>query len=238
VTLRRLALVGCLLATAGCAWMPEPATREAQQMRDLWGPYTIVAAVVTALVVGLILVVLVRDRRRDPDEMPRQFAYNIPVEVAYLVVPFVVLAWLGVLALQTQDTVVAVDREPDVVIEAVAYRWQWQFTYRDEDVVVEGGEEEPELVLPAPAVIEVHGTSSDVIHSFWVPDWLFKRDMIPGQVNVFQVETLEPGEHIGECAEYCGLDHARMGFTVRTVTADEYEAWLDEARQSTAARSP
>ncbi len=238
MTVRRLALAALLLTASGCAWMPEPATRQAEEMRALWGPYTIVAVAVTVLIVVLLTVVLLRDRRRDPDEMPKQIAYSIPVEVAYLVVPVVLLAWLGVQALQTQDVVESVDQEPDVVIDAVAYRWQWQFTYRDEDVVVEGGESEPELVLPAPAVIEFHGTSQDVIHSFWVPEWLFKRDMTPGRITTFQVDTLEPGEHIGECAEYCGLDHARMGFTVRTVTPDEFEAWLDETRAATGGGQP
>jgi cytochrome c oxidase subunit 2 len=238
VTVRRLTTTACVLAAGGCAWLPEPASRQAQEVRDLWGPYAIVAAAVTALVLGLLVVVIVRDRRRDPDEMPRQVAYNIPVEVAYLVVPLAVLAWLGVGALRTQDVVEAVDGPPDVVVDVVAFRWQWQFTYRGEDVVVGDGEVEPELVLPAPAVVEFHGTSRDVVHSFWVPDYLFKRDMTPGRTTVFQIDTLEPGEHIGECAEYCGLDHARMGFTVRTVTPDEFEAWLDEARRSSAERSP
>lgn len=236
--LRRTAVIGCLLAAGGCAWLPDPATRQAQEMRELWGPFTIVATAVTALIVVLLVVVLVRDRRRDPDEMPPQVAYNIPVEVAYVVLPLVVLAWLGVLALQTQDDVESVDQPPDVVIDVLAYRWGWQFTYLDEDVVVESGEQEPELVLPAPAVIEFSGTSQDVVHSFWVPDWLFKRDMVPGRVTSFQIDTLEPGEHIGECAEYCGLDHARMGFDVRTVTAEEFEDWLDETRASAASRAP
>lgn len=238
MTRTRVALVGALVGLAGCSWLPEPATRQAQEMDRLWGPYTIAAAAVAAVITVLLLVVLVRDRRRDPDHMPDQVAYNIPVEIAYLVVPFALLAWLGWQALSTQSEVVSVDAEPDVVIDAVAYRWQWRFTYQDADVVVDGADGEPELVLPAPAVIEFNGTSEDVVHSFWVPDWMFKRDMVPGRMTTFQVDTLEPGQHIGECAEFCGIDHSQMGFTVRTVTADEFAQWLDDNRAATTEETP
>lgn len=222
-----------LLAT-GCAWMPEPATEEAQLIVELWEPYTIVAGVVAALILGLLLKVLVLDRRRgDEEQLPSQTAYSIPLEITYLLIPLAVLGWLAVGALRTGAAVEAVDADPDVTIEVVAYRWQWQFTYAGEDVVVDGAEQLPELVLPAPAVVEFTGTSQDVVHSLWVPDFLFKRDMVPGRTTTFQVTTTEPGEHFGACAEYCGLDHSQMTFRVRTVPPDEFDTWLDEQREAT-----
>lgn len=226
-------LAAALVAVAsGCAWLPEPATEEAERIEALWVPYTAVAAGVAVLVLGLLAVVLVRDRRsRHQERMPSQVAYNIPVEVAYLVVPALALGWLVTGALRTQDEVVSVEGEADVVVEVIAFRWQWQFTYEGEDVTVQGTTTDvPELVLPAPATIEFIGTSQDVVHSLWVPDFLFKQDMVPGRTNSFQVDTLGPGEHMGYCAEFCGVDHSQMSFRVRTVPPDEFAAWLDENR--------
>lgn len=226
------AVLLCLLGAAGCGWLPEPASEQAQEIRGLWRLYAISAAVVGGIVIGLIVTAALRFRRRPTErELPRQLLHNIKLEIAYLVAPLLLVVVLVVATVIVTDRVQATEGEPDVTVEVVAYRWQWQFTYADQGVTISGGSgEDPVLVLPAPATVRFTGTSRDVIHAFWVPEFLFKRDLIPGQVTTFDVDTVEAGQYWGRCAEFCGLDHAWMSFEVRTVDRDEFEAWLASQR--------
>ena len=128
----------------------------------------------------------------------------------------------------------AEEPDPDLTVVVTGFQWQWQFDYRDDGVRIIGTEVvEPELVLPAGARVQFDVTSIDVIHSFWIPGFRFKRDMFPGQVQTFQVDV---GNRTGSwpdsgvCAEFCGLDHHKMRFSVRIVTPDEFQSWLQEAR--------
>ena len=131
----------------------------------------------------------------------------------------------------TQVRVDAVAEDPDVVVEVVGFQWQWQFNYVDEGVSVTGAPDaDPEMVLPVGSTVRMRLFSRDVIHSFFVPGFLFKRDVIPGVDNEFDVTITEAGVFQGHCAEFCGLLHDSMNFTVRTVPDAEYQAWLEEQR--------
>jgi cytochrome c oxidase subunit 2 len=91
-------------------------------------------------------------------------------------------------------------------------------------------DQRPVLVLPVGRTVRFELEAADVIHSFWVPEFLTKKDLIPGVDNAIDVDVVEAGEWVGRCAEYCGFDHWRMTFDVRAVPADEYDAWVAEAR--------
>jgi cytochrome c oxidase subunit II len=205
----------------------------------LWRLYTSAAAIVGGIVIGLIAVAAVRFRRRAGEqELPRQRLHAVKLESTYLTLPLLLVVALVVATVIATERVLASEGDPDVTVDVIAYRWQWYFAYEGEDVVVTGGrDDEPELVLPAPAKVRFEGTSRDVIHALWVPEFLFKRDLIPGATTTFDVDTVEVGEYWGRCAEFCGLDHAIMSFRVRTVSPDEFRTWLDDQRRSAAGTS-
>ena len=223
-----LALGACELPSFGA---PDPASGEGREIYRLWQGSVVAALAVGVLVSGLIVYALVRYRRRN-DDVPRQNPYNVPLEIAYTVAPIVVVAVLFGFTVATQVSVDAKEDDPAVRVEVVGFQWQWQFRYVDEGVVVNGGsgEELPELVLPVGETTRLDLVSDDVAHSFWVPSFLYKRDLIPGVDNQIDITPDQEGTYEGRCAEFCGLDHWRMQFIVRVVPQADYEAWLEEQR--------
>ena len=198
-------------------------------MRGLWWFSNWTGLAVAVLVWVLVAFVVVRFRRRD-DTLPRQTAYNIPVEALYTVVPIVIVGVLFAYSVAVQEDVNDHVRRPDLVIDVLGFQWGWEFDYRGHDVVVVGTDNDvPELVLPVDRTVRLRLRTADVIHSFWVPRFLAKRDLIEGVDNSVDLEVDEPGRWEGRCAEFCGLDHAQMNFTVRALPAPEFDDWLEEA---------
>ncbi len=208
---------------------PDPASAQGERIRDLWQGFFVAAILVALLVWGLLVYVLVRYRRRN-DDVPRQNPYNVPVEILYTVAPVVVVAVLFAFSTAVEDDVTSNTDDPDVVVEVVGFQWQWRFTYPDEGITLVGTPEDgpPELVLPVGETVQFDLVAEDVAHSFWVPRFLEKRDLIPGVDNRLDITPTRTGTFVGRCAEFCGLDHWRMGFTVTVVEAGEFEAWLRE----------
>ena len=115
---------------------------------------------------------------------------------------------------------------PSVTIDVRGFQWQWRFDYSGLGVSVIGTPaREPTLVLPMGETVLIELTSADVIHSFFVPGFLFKRDAVPGIVNRFEIVPRALGQYRGACAEFCGLGHASMDFVVRIVSPDDFRAW-------------
>ncbi len=213
--------------------MPPLLTEQAGTASRNWTVFGAVAIGVLVLVVVLLAYVVLRFRRRD-EQMPAQTHYRVGIEVLYTVVPLLVVGALLALALVSLRSMTSTAGSPDLTVEVLGSQWQWRFTYPDDDVVVSGaGEEPPELVLPAGATVRFELASADVIHSFWVPGFLFKRDLVPGSPTSFDVDVVDrPGSfRTGVCAEYCGLYHDRMQFAVRVVPADEFGSWVQGHRE-------
>ncbi len=250
--LARLAALGLLgvLTLSGCdmpnnefwrfGW-PEGITEQATEMRQLWTGSVIAALIVGFLVWGLILYSVVAHRKRG-DELPRQTAYNLPLEIAYTIAPFIIIAALFFFTVTVQTKVQHRSDNPDETIAVNAFKWNWQFVYPDtqgpdgEPVNTVGTSNDiPILVVPTDRKIRFEVASADVIHSFWVPEFLFKLDVIPGNENgrdnVFEVTVRKEGAYVGRCAELCGTYHAYMNFEVRAVSGDDYDAYL-QARES------
>ncbi|MGH9186238.1 MAG: cytochrome c oxidase subunit II [Acidimicrobiales bacterium] len=223
-----LALSGCESPNFGA---PDAASEQGRRALSLWQGVFIAGLVVAGIVVGLIVFTLVRYRRRS-DDIPSQGAHNLPLEVVYTGIPILIVIGLFVVNVLAENHVTALADEPDVRIEVVGFQWQWQFRYPDEDVVITGapGQPSPELVLPVDRTAQLELVADDVIHSFWVPDFLTKRDLIPGVDNTIDITPERIGTFQGLCAEYCGLDHWRMRFTVQVVSAGEFEDWLADQR--------
>jgi cytochrome c oxidase subunit II len=238
------ALAGCDLPTFGA---PDAKSEQGESITSLWQGFFLTAIGVAVLVWGLLIYVLIRYRRRgnpggnpdgsdsdggdSDDDIPSQRPYNIPLEIAYTAAPVVVVAVLFGFSVATEQNVTDVDPDPAAVVEVVGFQWSWQFVYPDEDVTITGEPgEPPEMVLPVGEPSRLVLRADDVAHSFWVPDFLSKRDLIPGVRNEIDVTPTEPGQYIGRCAEFCGLDHWQMNFSVRAVPEAEYQDWLDEHR--------
>lgn len=226
-----------LLALGGCAapsfGAPDPASDQASQIRSLWSGTVIAALVIGAMVWSLIIWSLLRYRRRS-DDVPDQSPHNIPVEVVYTLIPVVIVAVLFFFTMRTEREVTALSSRPDVRVDVVGFQWQWQFRYPGEDVTVTGESagDPPVLVLPVDSTVRLKLIAQDVNHSFWVPRFLSKRDLIPGVRNEIDVDTTTTGSFVGRCAEFCGLDHWRMNFAVRVVSPSEYAQWLTAQKRA------
>lgn len=222
---------------------PRGVTSQAVEMRTLWTWSSVAALAVGVLVWGLIFWSVAFHRKKN-DEMPRQTQYNLPIEVVYTVIPFLIVAVLFAFTAVTENNVTKLTANPDTKVRVVGFKWNWEFDYldkRDPSVTatqesnganpfvntVGSTEEIPVLVLPVGKRIRIEETSDDVIHSFWVPEFLFKRDVVPGLHNEFEITIDKAGAYVGRCAELCGTYHSAMNFEVRAVDWNTYQAYMD-----------
>ncbi len=218
---------------------PVAVTPQAEKMRELWTWSVIAALVVGVIVWGLILWSVVFHRKKS-EELPRQTAYNLPLEIVLIVVPTVIVAVLFYFTAVTQNYVTDKSGKPDVNVDVIAFQWNWEFQYPDHkteqgNVVSTVGTsgEIPIMVLPAHKRIQFKLRSTDVIHSFFVPEFHFKRDVFPkpeknNQDNVFQIDQIDrPGAFVGRCAELCGSYHAVMNFEVRALNEADFDKYIE-----------
>ena len=224
-----------LVATALAALDP-PITDQAEWVDDVWRLFLWIGLGVLCLVLVLVLWIIIRYRRTD-DRLPRQKHYNIPMEITYTVIPFLVVCGLFAVTFVTVRAIDDTDADPDLVVHVIGYQWSWQFEYPDDGVIIvdTSDDEDPELVLPASSTVRFDLESLDVVHSFWLTPFRFKRDLIPGSPGSF---TVDIGDTVGEfpnagvCAEFCGLDHARMRFRLRVLSPGDFDRWLADQRDA------
>lgn len=219
--------------------LPVAASDRSQPVWDLWLGAWIAVLVVFVLVFGLIVYASVRYRRRSDDEIPTQVRYNLPLEALYTIAPVVVVAVFFFHTVTSQNDMLREVENPDHTIEVVGSKWQWAFSYLNEDategedVFDIGTPQDPtELWLPVDESVRFRLLSPDVIHSFWIPEFYFKMDVVPGQKNQFDMTPTREGVFTGRCAELCGLYHSRMIFKVHVVSKAEYEAHLVELEEA------
>jgi len=241
---RRL-LVGGVLVTAmlflsGCDQestgqikrfaLPLPASKEAWHTYDLWR-WAWVAAMLTGLLVwGLMFYAWIAFRRRRADEIPVQTRYNLPIEIFYTIAPIIMVIVFFFFTVSTQEKVDHDVKNPDHTVTVVGEQWSWTFNYMKESAsggktVFDAGTtaHRPTLWLVKGQTVEFHLYSPDVIHSFWVPDFLFKKDVIPGRDNTFAITPSRLGTYKGRCAELCGVYHSRMLFNVKIVDETAFD---------------
>ncbi len=228
--------LGLSVVLTGCAdslpdWgAREPATRQGDDILGLWKHSVFIALIVGAIAWGLIVFAIIRYRRRR-DDTPSQRQYFGKLELFYTVTPILLVSVLFAFSYRTERAVNDVVDDPAVVVQVTGFQWQWQFHYQDDGVTVTGlPDDPPVMVLPVGVTVRLVLESPDVIHSFYVPDFLSKRDVIPGVRNEIDIDVVDEGVYDGQCAEFCGLDHARMTFQVHAVSEDEFEDWLVEQR--------
>lgn len=241
-------LVGVVVVTVtGCSveevlrfgW-PTGVTPQAEEMRNIWTGAVIAALAVGVLVWGLIFwSVAFHRKKKGEDDLPRQFQYNVPLELLAVAIPSVMVCVLFFFTATTEYRVLAKETDPDVTVDVVAFQWNWEFQHKDnktpdgESVTTIGSSTEiPILVLPTERKIQFNLLSTDVIHSFWVVDFLFKRDVMPrpeknNQEMTFTISQIDrEGSFVGRCAELCGTYHAVMNFEVRALSPDKYDQYM------------
>ena len=256
------AMLGVLmlsLAACGDAWtkdqwanlaLPDPASAQAPYTFDLW-KWAWVAAMVTGVIVwALIFFAMWRFRRRSDDEIPVQTRYNLPLEVFYTIAPVLMVVVFFFHTVKVQDEMTHIDPNPDLTVEVMGQQWTWTFNHGigEQDTAATGELDDyaydqyaytsgdagniPTLVVPVDKVVQFNLHSPDVIHSFGVPAFLTKLDVIPGRVNRLQVTPTVEGTFAGKCYELCGESHSRMLFNVEVVSQAEYDAYVADLAAS------
>ncbi|WP_439029237.1 aa3-type cytochrome oxidase subunit II [Gordonia terrae] len=293
-----LLMSGCDASEAMRFGWPEGVTPDGKEMVDLWTWSVIAALVMGILVWALIFWTITFHRANDAKKgvFPRQTAYNVPLELTYTAIPFVIIAVLFYFTVIVQNNVESKNDDSKVVIDVTAFQWNWKFGYnqvefsdgttyngfeqngnpfevqaqtgsgaesehagggdhggehgelpgpaggRDDDIrdylkfdkieTVGSSSEIPVLVLPTGKQIEFNIASADVIHSFWVPEFLFKRDVFPFPAQnatdpIFQIKSIDrTGAFVGRCAEMCGTYHSMMNFEVRAVAPEDFDSYI------------
>jgi cytochrome c oxidase subunit 2 len=249
-----LLLVLALISGAGARiveslFPPVAVTEQGAHIRDLYTFVFLIAAIIFFIVEGLIVYTVLRYRRKPGDDtLPAQTHGNAIAELVWTVVPTIIVAALFVVSWQTLNVVDTRTADPDLKIRAVAGQFQWQFDYMPDTYTTvkdangnvppapdplfsqfvptgaDGG-----LVVPTGRTVQLYLTSNDVIHAFYVPQFLFKRDVVPGRINQFdfKVDDKDAGQTFrGQCAELCGTGHAIMLFDVHALSGSDFDAWL------------
>jgi cytochrome c oxidase subunit II len=238
---------------AGCTqqelqgWLPgnENVTNHTGRIIGLWTTSWIVLLAVGVITWGLVIWAAIAYRRRKGQTaFPAQLRYNMPIEIFYTIVPLILVLGFFAFTARDQAAIEADPGNPDVQIQVMGKRWAWDFNYVKENVYTEGIQAQvlagehgaidesqlPVLYLPVDKKVQIDIESRDVIHSFWVIDFLYKKDMIPGKTNHMYFTPTEVGTYRGKCAELCGQYHSLMLFTVKVVPQAEYDAHIAQLK--------
>ncbi len=220
-----LAAVAAALVTVGCGGDPpsalNPKGPQAERIAEVWWLMFAMATAVYVVVAGLIIAAAMRGRRAPEGEgRPSRITDSSFIWVGGVIAPALIL---GVLAVVTVDSTNDLRRsEPGALrIEVTGYRWWWDVRYPDHGVVTAN-----EIHIPAGRPVELGLRAADVIHSFWVPELAGKVDQVPGQRNVIRLQADKPGTYRGFCAEFCGLQHAKMQYLVIADSPADFTRWI------------
>jgi cytochrome c oxidase subunit 2 len=219
--------------------MPElPALVQTRdQYEHVFGIYVPIALGVFAAIVLATLFALLRYRRRAPEQAARWHENNT-AELAYAALLVCTIAFLLYVTFGAEhkvDTVSAQER-PQLTVDVYGSKWEWRFHYRTLGIDRYSGTVGREsLVLPSGEAVRLRLISRDVIHEFWVPELRYKHDLIPGRAQPITVTFARSGTFAGQCAEFCGLYHARMVFQVQVLSPAQFDAWASERGRAAAA---
>ncbi|EQM72987.1 hypothetical protein L687_08175 [Microbacterium maritypicum MF109] len=221
------------------------ATNQTERVSSLWVNSWIVLLAVGIITWGLMAWAAIAYRRRKGQTgLPVQMRYNMPIEIFYTIVPLILVLGMFFFTARDQTEIEAKWDEPDVEITAIAKQWAWDFQYDGDEkdnsdaVWTMGIQAQPDkdgnidqaqlptLVLPVDKKVTINLQSRDVIHSFWIIDFLYKKDMFIGKDNSWSFIPTREGEYAGKCAELCGEYHSMMLFNVKVVSQSEYDSYL------------
>jgi cytochrome c oxidase subunit II len=235
-----LALTGCTPAELSRGFLPgEPGiTNHTDMITSFWTGSWIVLWGVGIVAWGLMFYAIIVYRRRKGDTgMPVQLRYNNPVETLFTVVPLILVVGFFAFTAKTMASIETPTPNPDVKIEVIGKQWSWDFNYVNANVYDSGIQSQfegqkgseaslPVLYLPVNKTVQIDLTSRDVVHSFWVIDFLYKKDVFPGKTNHMYFTPQKIGTYKGKCAELCGEFHSMMLFNVKVVSQADYDAHM------------
>jgi cytochrome c oxidase subunit 2 len=230
-------LSSCTVPTFGAY---RGATVQGHDEFKLWLLLVFMSIPVLVIVWGLTAWTVARygRRRKGNDKIPKQFQQHIPIELAYTIIPIIMVAVIFYFTVVTENEVDAVASHPAVVVDTLAYQWGWRFHYQSTPVTVEtvgpptllAGLPEnpryPQLVLPVDETTRIVLRSNDVVHGFYVAAFNFSRYALPGVTNVFDLTPTKLGVFPGRCTQFCGLYHSEMLFSVRVVPDATFRHWI------------
>ncbi|MPZ22695.1 MAG: cytochrome c oxidase subunit II [Dehalococcoidia bacterium] len=227
--------VATIVASVTVLQFPTPVTDEADDINWLYNITLSLAMLVFVGVEALIIWVCLRYARRAGADEPAQVHGNNKLEFGWTAIPIVILVVLFALAApQVVDLRSAVSAdERDLEVTVIGRQWFWEYDYPEQGIHIQEipdyeDPDPPALVVPEGAKVQLNIESGDVIHSFYVPKFLYKIMAIPGQVNRMHFTANELGRFSGQCAQFCGLSHAQMLLVVEVVTQEEFDAWVAE----------
>ena len=241
--LRALLLAPLALLLTGCAKVSglgfeEGLTSVNDTSLSLWQGAWIAAGVVGVFTLILILWPAVFHRAKvSKGEFPKQTQYNVPVEVAYTVIPFIIVAVLFYYTAVKQNEIVEKTTTYAHEITVDGFQWSWQFGYPEagpKAVVTGTPANPPTLVVPLGEKVRYTITANDVVHGFWVPAFMIQMQNIPGVTNYLEFTANKLGDFPGRCNILCGRNHSQMLFTVKVVTPSEYKTYLETLKASAA----
>ncbi|SPH20558.1 Cytochrome c oxidase subunit 2 [Ascidiaceihabitans donghaensis] len=222
------------------------ATELAEDLQWLDGMLLVVCTVITLFVTGLLLWAAYRyNRKRNPEAA--SFTHHSPVEVAWTVIPIVILVFIGAFSLPILFKQQEIP-EADITIKVTGYQWYWGYEYVDhefafdsfmlprEDLEAAGYSQreyllatDTSVVVPVGKTVVMQVTGADVIHAWTIPAFGVKQDAVPGRLAELWFAAEKEGIYFGQCSELCGKDHAYMPITVKVVSQEAYDAWLKGA---------
>jgi cytochrome c oxidase subunit 2 len=225
-----ISLTGCTNDTFTRLGFPNPVTEQGKTVVTLWQGSWIAGLAVGAVVWGLILWAVIFHRKRG-DRLPPQVRYNMPIEIMYTAVPFVLIAVFFYFTAKDENYIDALPKNPQVVVNVTGFQWSWEFNYPQYHNVSTTGEPWgfgplPVLEIPTGETVQFNLSSVDVVHAFWVPEFLFKRDVIPDHPNHFAITATQTGTFLGHCSELCGVYHSRMLFYLKIVTPQQFQTYM------------
>ena len=205
---------------------------------SLWQYSWIAAGVVGVITLILILWPAVFHRAHaSKGEFPKQTQYNIPVEILYTIIPFLIVAVLFYFTAVKENKITDKTTPVKHEISVEGIQWSWQFAYPEagpKAVVTGIPAEPPTLSLPLGESVRFTLTSNDVVHGFWIPAFMIQMQNLPGETNHLQFTANKLGEYPGRCNILCGRNHSQMIFKVKVVTPAQYQSYLDSLKASAA----
>ena len=229
-----LATVAVLaLAVAPAAAQSSAPSATAELINTLNAKLLYAAVPITILVEAILFYTVLKFRNNDEAEPTRE---NRRLEISWTIATALVLLFVGVASygVMANDNVIFQGQDLDpsddvaqeaVVVNASAYQWGWDMSYPQQNVTGLSN-----IVIPVDAPVYIQVKSQDVIHSFHVPKLGLKNDAMPGETNIIRTEVYEQGTYQGYCAEFCGVAHSQMTFTVEVVSQQEYQKWLRQQK--------
>lgn len=235
-----LALTGCSAQELSRGLLPgEPGvTNHTDNIVSFWNDSWLILWGVGIVAWGLMFYAIIVYRRRKGDNsLPVQLRYNNPVETLFTVVPLILVVGFFAFTAKTMSEIEKPTPNPDVKIEVIGKQWSWDFNYVNANTYESGIQSQfagqkgseaalPTLYLPVNKTVQIDLRSRDVVHSFWVIDFLYKKDVFPGRTNHMYFTPTREGLYKGKCAELCGEYHSMMLFNVKIVSQAEYDAHM------------